>query len=173
MINKCRIFPPDIQGNRKATPMQYHAAAEGGITSADMGIFEQIRHVLREMPDMIFDANDRHWGARKNKVSCHLICRALTNHFDVWFRDGYFMSHYQHSWLLCRSGASIIDPYPVAGAAPFIVANSLASPWNKLYTRSNNFNVLFSRPAFQEQLEQTSRAMSETIKRLRLGPPLS
>lgn len=146
--------------------MQFYAASEGNIHPADMELFGKIEVILTEMPDMVFDPNERHWDHCRNQISCHLICKALARHVEATVGDGYFIRSYQHSWLLPASGSSIIDVYPVAGASPFIVANDPASPWPKLYSRSDDLDKKFGTDEFRDRLKQTTKVVGETIKKL-------
>lgn len=148
--------------------MQFYAASKGNIHPADMELFGKIQVILIEMPDIVFDPNERHWDNCRNQISCHLICKALARHFEATVGDGFFVRGYQHSWLLPTSGSSIIDVYPVAGAAPFIVANDSASPWSGLYIKSSDLDKKFSTDEFCNRLEQTTRVVGETIKKLGL-----
>ena len=148
--------------------MKFYAASTGNIQSADMEMFAKIQSVLGAMPDMVFDPKERGWDACTNQVSCHLVCRALAKHFDASVHDGYFVTGYQHSWLVPESGSSIIDAYPVAGAVPFIVSRDLASPWGRLYKDSDGLNYMFVTDTFQERLKQTMQAVSETVRQLGL-----
>lgn len=149
--------------------MEFYAASKDKINPIDMEMFGKIQAVLNAMPDIVFEAEDRGWRACKNQVSCHLICRALVKYFEATVCDGYFVQGYQHSWLVPKSGSSIIDAYPVAGAVPFIVAKDLASPWVRLYKRSDKLAAKFVTDQFCKQLEQTTQTMEDTIRRLGLA----
>lgn len=146
--------------------MEFYAASKGNIKPADMEMFGKIQVVLDVMPNMVFDPKERGWDVCKNQVSCHLICRALSKYFDATVKDGYFFKGYQHSWLIPKSGSSIIDAYPVAGAAPFIVARDPASPWVRFYNESNELQEKFAQDSFIDKLEKTTQVIGETIQKL-------
>ncbi len=148
--------------------MEFYAASKGYIKSADMETFAKIQSVLGAMPDLIFDPEERKWDSCKNQVTCHLICRALAKHFKASVCDGYFTHGYQHSWLIAESGSSIIDAYPVAGAASFIVTRDSASPWVKLYVESDELQHKFVTDKFCERLGQTTKVVAETARQLGL-----
>lgn len=146
--------------------MEFYAASKGNISPADMELFYRIQVILIEMPDIVFDPTERDWDHCKNQISCHLICRALAQHFDAEVGDGFFVRGYQHSWLIPASKSSIIDVYPVAGASSFIVANDPASPWTKLYITSDKLDHKFMTRQFRDRLEQTTKVVGEIIKKL-------
>ncbi|MEK7116718.1 MAG: hypothetical protein AAB837_00960 [Patescibacteria group bacterium] len=153
--------------------MQFYAAYQGNISPEDMQMFAEISEILRCLPDLTFDLDDPEWRNCKNQISCHLISRALARHFDVSVCDGYFTPGCQHSWLKTKGGSSIIDAYPVAGAAPFIVSAKWPSPWAKLYQESTRFQEKFQTPEFASRLEQTVRSVAEIIQQPDSKPPSS
>lgn len=146
--------------------MQFYAVCKEVITSADLETFTHIAAILRELPDLVFDPDERHWGECKNQVSCHLLCRAFADHFAVTVRDGYFMRSYRHSWLVPAGRSSIIDAYPVGGASPFIVATDRWSPWAQMYHQDAGIGKDCKSPKFLYRLELTKQAVAETIRRL-------
>lgn len=146
--------------------MDFYAVASGGIPAADLALFERISAVVHALPNLTFDPADRRIGACKNQLCCHLICRALASEFPVAVHDGYFTRGYQHSWLVPRGSQSIIDAYPIAGAAPFIVSGEYCSPWSTLYKPSTVFSGKFEVPEFRQRLEEAKRAVHETVQKL-------
>lgn len=153
--------------------MEFYAVATGKISEQDFEMFSQISAVMKEMPNLEFNPAERErYDGCENQMSCHLICRALAEHFEVSVRDGYFFAvGYEHSWLVTKSGLSIIDAYPVAGAMPFIVAARFPSPWNRVYQESANFKDSFTTPQFIERLKRTSQVVSDTFRQLNFMPP--
>lgn len=141
--------------------MEFHSVEKGFIPRSDMAIFEQIAAVVREMPNLTFDITDPVFEGCNNQVSCYLLTRALAHYFPVWIRDGAF-THYDHSWLLSPTRKSIIDPYPVGGAAPIIV--DADSMWSSLYKTQRQ--KLFRTPEFFHQLELTTQFVGKTTLRL-------
>ncbi len=153
--------------------MEFYASAAKIIPPADMEMFRQILLVVESLPNIIFDPKDSRFDGCVNQVNCHVLCRALAYHFNVEVCDGYFTIGYQHTWLASKSGASIIDVYPVAGAAPFIVAADKISPWIGLYKTADGFlREKLATKDFQFQLDMTRRIVSETVESLNLKPLL-
>jgi hypothetical protein len=146
--------------------VEYYTVSRGFIAPADLEVFNQIAEVLRKMPDLMFDPQETGWDSCKNQFTCHLVCRALANCFDVSVCDGYFTRGYQHSWLTTKSGLSIIDAYPVAGGIPFIVAANFPSPWSRLYIKSDKFKVMFETLEFRGRLEIMKQVVSEIARNL-------
>lgn len=140
---------------------------------ADMEMFKQISGVVRELPDYLFDLPNKRRGVCVNDYSCHLICRGIEAHFKgVYAEDGYFHNkHQRHSWLVSRSGRSIIDAYPVAAAVPFIVSNDRASPWAELYRIDTVFSGMFYTDNFRAHVDKTIRLVGETIEHLAHSRP--
>jgi hypothetical protein len=146
--------------------MDFYAAQESIINPADLETFSKVKAILAALPNLVFDPNERDWDSFKNQISCHLICRALAKHVGGSVYDGYFVTSYQHSWLVPVGGTSIIDAYPVAGAAPFIVANDRASPWSRLYIVSDKLDKNFAEKEFKRRLRITTKAVGVTCKKL-------
>lgn len=146
--------------------MEFYAASKGNINPADLELFAKIRSVLEAMPNVVFDPTESRWGTCRNQVTCHLLCRALAKCLSAKAHDDHFVTRYQHTWIVPKSRSSIIDAYPVAGAAPFIVSYDHASPWRHLYERSNTFSAMFTTTEFREQLRQTTQAVRATMRQL-------
>ncbi|NNM83737.1 hypothetical protein HKL94_00750 [Candidatus Parcubacteria bacterium] len=141
------------------------------IPSDDMEMFRRIAKVVQEIPDKLFDPENKHVNCI-NHYSCHLICRGVEAHFKgVRTEDGYFHRHHQHSWLVSKSGRSIIDVYPVAGATPFIVSTERASPWSELYKINTRYSGMFHTDTFRANVETTIRLVGQTIERLAHSRP--
>lgn len=151
--------------------MEFYAAAEGNVPSGDIEMFNRMVQVIKQMPDLIFDPTQRSWSKSKNQITCHLLCRALAAHYDVTVHDGHFYNHFQHSWLVPKSGACIIDVYPVAGVVPFIVAADPRSPWVMLYKDSDEMQERFIKLEFLESVELTTQAVANTLRKLNFKTP--
>jgi hypothetical protein len=143
--------------------MRFYAEERGLIPEEDLEMFGRILRLIQELPDIVFDPSAPEFEGCGNQLSCHLLCRALVDHFEVTAHDGYFLAGYHHSWLLTRDGQSLIDVYPVAGVMPFIVHAMWPSPWLRVYTESDNLNEMFVSPEFLERLEVTRQSISETL----------
>jgi len=142
------------------------------IPPADMEMFRRITEVVQELPDHLFDLGDRCAAECVNRYSCHLICRGIEAHVKgVYAKDGYFHRRHQHSWLVSRSGRSIIDAYPVAAAAPFIVSSDRASPWAELYRIDTVYSGMFYTDIFRANVATTIHLIGETIERLARSRP--
>lgn len=147
--------------------MQFYSLwMQDSIPLADMEMFRQISRVVRELPDHLFDPENRGRMKCVNDYSCHLVCRGIEAHFKgVRVEDGYFHRYHQHSWLVSKSGRSIIDAYPVAGAVPFIVSSERASPWSELYRIDTVYSGMFYTNTFRTNVDTMIRLVGETIER--------
>lgn len=74
-------------------------------------------------------------NTKEKNLSCHDICKMLTDKFpDFEHWRGRF-AEFDHSWLIFKSDPKIIlDPYPWAcGSGPLLITTNGMTPWNFLY----------------------------------------
>lgn len=70
--------------------------------------------------------------------SCHAVCRAVRSRFLTFAEwqvvDGFFSTHYQHSWLHNEVDHLILDVYPVASVGTSLLVDAgTSAPWHALY----------------------------------------
>ncbi len=86
--------------------------------------FLRVKEKIKNIPEVNLPSG-------KN-LSCHIVCRLLSKLTGLKFRDGYFGTMCDHSWLVC--GRYIIDPYPIGMLdVPVIFETEYMLPWGKLY----------------------------------------
>lgn len=148
--------------------MEYYAETEGGIHPNDMRDFEHICRQLKMLPNMKMPGANQAYGRCENQVRCHELCVALGkyNPSAVIPVHGYFMNHYQHSWLITNRKTAIIDPYPVGGASPFIVVNNIFAPWDRLYKEEDINNLIKWRVDWQRIVDD---ALYLVIQKISVG----
>lgn len=138
----------------------------------DLDLLDRMRLVMREMPDIDFGRI----GEYQIPTDCHMVARAFANHFPVTVKDGYFIDHgWPHSWVLTPN-CFVIDLYPIRMEAggPVLVSIGIQSPWRDAYRveESPAFSRMLADPLFLERVETVSKAVEETIIRLRQIVPV-
>ena len=103
--------------------MTPHVVKRGDIPKEVLSLFRKMRNIIEELPDI-----------EGQIISCHAICQALAELFPVTYHEGK-IGMCDHSWLRSKtSPAVLMDMYPIAGAASFIVfTDSHVLPWPMLY----------------------------------------
>ncbi len=78
------------------------------------------------------------------KLSCHVLCIAVGELFDLKVEHGYFMPAFEHSWRVDRYG-NIIDVYPwgtIGGSVLIVRTVASCLSLNGLYEVNDNLAVL-------------------------------
>lgn len=126
------------------------------VSKNDLELFKKIRRTIKELPDVDLDG--------ETVVSCHMVCRALAEHFPATCRDGFFGANSTHSWLVTDKGL-IIDAYPWAMVGgPVMVYTGGFSPWATLYREadlSDHFHRLGA--AFDKGVASVSEAVRRAV----------
>ena len=101
---------------------------EKNIETKDLICFRFIEQIINllEVPDLGFDKN-----GKKNELTCHMLAQAIVVFFgqELELKHGYFMTCYEHSWLVTKEHKNIIDVYPwgTVGGPLLIVRNVSSS----------------------------------------------
>ena len=103
--------------------MTPHAVGRGDIPRDVLKLFRTMRGIVEDMPDI---------GGET--ISCHSLCQALAKVFPVTYHEGR-LGMCDHGWLRSETHPAVLmDMYPIAGAASFIVfTDSHVLPWPDLY----------------------------------------
>jgi hypothetical protein len=80
------------------------------ISPRDVCIWKEVRDAIEKLPD------DLRLGKKVRRenivISCHMLARAVGEIWNMAVVDGYFDTHFEHSWCKTING-NIIDVYPV------------------------------------------------------------
>lgn len=83
-----------------------------------------VRKAIELIPDMALPSG--------NLLSCHIVCRILSQLLHIPFKDGYFKPMCEHSWL--EYPRYIVDAYPIGVLnGPLIITVGYGLVWRKLY----------------------------------------
>ncbi len=147
--------------------MDFYVVLEGDIGRDVLRVFREMRQVVEALPHYMLPNGV--------VISCHLLCRALVEQYSggkglpkFSVVDGYFTKGYEHSWLTTADRRAILDMYPVAGAAPFVVATDIMSPWRGMYVPSNDFQKKLRGPQFKEDVAILAAQVKETVECLKI-----
>jgi hypothetical protein len=98
----------------------------GIIPKSLMDTFQVMRTAFENLPDFEGEV-----------ITCHAICTAFAERFNLTCVDGWFGTGNGHSWIIDSEHPEVvIDMYPAGGAGSFIVRKvyrHFALPWNTLY----------------------------------------
>lgn len=98
--------------------MTPHAVVIGDLGPRHFTIFNRVVAVVNSLPD---------------GLTCHEVCEAVAGVIpQVWWVKGRFAG-WDHSWLEVKRERVIIDAYPWASHAPFMVVSQTGTPWAVLY----------------------------------------
>lgn len=101
-----------------------YCVSSGDIPKQLVELFHTMRTAFENLPDF-----------EGELITCHAVCTAFAEHYNLTCIDGYFDIGGQHSWLIDPEYPNVIlDIYPVAGASSFIIYKHWATIWAKLYT---------------------------------------
>ncbi len=124
---------------------------------------------------------------RKNRPQyrCHSVCRAIVRHVSgLNVVDGYYFgiiqvsrknklpdlkeNYYPHTWLLCDSKKTIIDPYPVGVLCqPLLVP--IKGKWTSfgagLYIVNKNLTPKFTKPKILQETEILTEHIGKLLAR--------
>ena len=99
------------------------------------------------------------------KLSCHVLCMAVGELFDLKVEHGYYMPGFEHSWCVDRYG-NIIDVYPwgVIGG-PILIAKIVAycMRLNGLYRVNDNLAVL-KEPQTKEDADMARAEIAQLLE---------
>ena len=106
--------------------MTPYAVKNGDILPEELAVLRMVQDIFRALTDKDYE------------VSCHHLCHAMGSIFSfLQVEDGYFGPGHEHSWLVLKDkspdGKIILDVYPVAGTAPFMIYAHWNVPWRSLY----------------------------------------
>jgi len=126
------------------------------IPNEDIGLFEKIKNAINSLPDLDLGKDE---DGLPVILSCHILCRAIANVFDLKCVDGYFHSNVQHSWVL-TTNKNIIDVYPVGiFGGPILVHGESFCLSSWLYRQDNGMKPTFQQfdePCFVEAVQTVS-----------------
>ena len=103
--------------------MTPYTVSTGDIPTELLSTFYKMRATFERLPDF-----------EDELITCHAICSAFAQHFNLTCVDGYWGTGNEHSWIINpKYPKVIIDMYPIGGATPFIIFKHWILPWDKLY----------------------------------------
>jgi len=124
---------------------------QGIIPNEDIEMLSRIRRILKNLPDLDL-SNDS--SGQKILLSCHILARALANHFRLEYRDGHYCRRYEHAWLVTPQ-SHIIDFYPIATVGgPIMIAHDFVNS-TRLYQpcHARQLTPKFSDPSFRRAVK--------------------
>ena len=131
----------------------------------DIVLYKKIRGAIQKLPDKIEFGEDE--NKKQIVLSCHILARAVAKLFPVKLQDGYFLYHWQHSWVIGPK-RNIIDVYPVAIlGGPIMVSGDFGSPCNMLYQPIPTkvaYGNRFNRPSFQRAVRITVQHLKKVAQ---------
>ncbi len=141
--------------------MKPHAFSEP--SDKTLVLFNKIKKVFENLPEVDLGKDNK---GEKILVSCHMIVRALAEIFSIKYKDGYFGSGCEHSWLIPEPGV-IIDPYPVATVGgSILVITKYMTPWHYLYKETPLKEL--NDPRFLENTQKIMEVVHKIITKLKI-----
>jgi hypothetical protein len=105
--------------------MTPYAVTSGHIPEDLVKLFKIIRRTFEELPDF-----------EGELITCHAICSAFAERYNLTCVDGYFGKGDEHSWLIDQKHPEVImDIYPVGGASSCIIYKHWLTGWANLYIK--------------------------------------
>ena len=141
--------------SRKERMMTPYCVSEKHISPEEIELLQKIKLIVALLPDL--DLNGE-------KISCHLLARAIGQIFNLRWVDGYFYPSYQHSWLLTNEG-NILDVYPIAIVGGPILVVGPKDCWrapSRFHYRKKRLRIGTKRSSFQKALRQLVREIDKT-----------
>ncbi len=122
--------------------------SEKFVLKEEVLLFNDIKRVVENLPDINLGINEK---GKKVLLSCHILCRALSEVFSLQYADGFYYPKFDHSWLITKEG-HILDVYPVGAiGGPIMVVNPKTdSPAYWLYKEKKLSGNGFDKPWFKD-----------------------
>lgn len=102
----------------------YHAVKMADIQQFHLDGFQLVLKLLREDKTLL------------DLKTCHEVCDYIANVVPCFesIRGHFMQKGFEHSWLMFKNSLVLVDPYPIAGAAPLIITlEGTINPWKKIY----------------------------------------
>lgn len=136
------------------------------VSDHEAALFERIKRSVDLMPDLDLGLDEKQ---RPIVLSCHMLARATASVFALQYADGYFLPHFEHSWVFTPSG-HVIDVYPIAMlGGPVLIDGAIAKKWyrkehpKKLWGRKLSFR--------QASFRRCVRKLTKSIKQISASLP--
>lgn len=110
---------------------------EQHIEQEDIEIFNIIKGTIQRINPQI-PAEIMAYNGNEIKISCHMLADAVSEVFGLEIKRGYYITGYEHSWIITHFG-NIIDVYPWGTiGGPILITRKIISKYGPIYVENKN-----------------------------------